>query len=84
MADGSPQQIVKGGDVTVSGGNAGPHGNGGDFTMIGGTIKGGDAVSAPPMPNQKPWWQRLSESIVARTVAGIVVALVIAYFGLRQ
>jgi hypothetical protein len=34
----------KGGDVTINAGDGGPNGKGGDFTIVGGTIKGGDAT----------------------------------------
>ena len=33
----------QGGDVTIKAGDGGPHGPGGDFTITGGSIKGGDA-----------------------------------------
>ena len=34
---------LRGGDVTISAGDGGLHGSGGDMTIIGGTIKAGDA-----------------------------------------
>lgn len=35
--------VIRGGSVSILGGDGGPNGNGGDITIIGGTIKGGDA-----------------------------------------
>ena len=35
---------ARGGGVSIRGGDGGKHGSGGDMTIIGGTIKGGDAL----------------------------------------
>jgi hypothetical protein len=79
-----PQQFVKGGDVTASGGNAGPHGKGGDFTMIGGTIKGGDAVMIAPVENAKPiqpvqpfWSHPLVNWLLG--IIGLVIMALVTY-----
>ena len=37
---------ARGGDVVIKGGDGGPSGPGGSFTIVGGFIKGGDATGA--------------------------------------
>ena len=80
-----PQQSVKGGDVTVSGGNAGPHGKGGDFTMIGGTIKGGDAVSnlIASAPIKKSFWYHPLMRPVLYVVGGLILAAILIFVGFK-
>lgn len=84
MKNNSPKFTVKGGNVSVSGGNAGPHGKGGDFTMIGGSIKGGDAVVPPDISLQnteKKWHEKPLGFIVATIFCGLVIAFCAFYFG---
>lgn len=70
-------------------GNAGPHGKGGDFTMIGGSIKGGDAIMSAPVENEKPtppvrsFLHHPLTIWVLGIISSIIVAFVTWYFGFK-
>ena len=82
MANIPPPHTVKGGDASVSGGNAGPHGKGGDFTMVGGTIKGGDAILSTPAEATKSrssfWFHPITKTVLY--ILGVVIAAALIFF----